>query len=184
MKAIAKVVLAVMALGFAGGAGAQFSAGMTAGEVEAEVVAQLEQRPLAEVIAEMSAAGLPVDAIVASLVAVAGKPGFESVTLEVIVQAAVVAGLPAAAVVSAVIAAADARPGGIDTAAVVAVVEAAVAADVALNGAKADLLGIAQAAADTGKLDFSAASALVGSTVVILSPPAKVEPVEPVVSVR
>jgi hypothetical protein len=184
MKRFGKVVLAVMALVFGSSAGAQFNPGMTAGEVQVEAAAQLQENSLADVIAAMSAAGLSVEVIITTLVGVAGKPGFESITLETIVQAAIVAGLPAATVVSAVIQAADALPGGIDAAAVAAVVEAAVAADVAVNGTNADLLGIAQAAADSGKLDFTEAGVLVGATVVTVEQPTLVEPEEPAVSVR
>lgn len=180
--ALAAIVLATSAPAFS-----QFSPGMSPEEIRQEVVAQLQARPMVDVVRAMAEAGLKVETILAGLVALIGQPGYESVSVESIVQATIVAGLPPPAVVTGVIAAVEAKFGDVGGELIEAVISSAVAADVAVNGSAADTYAIAQAAADTGKITLPEASAIAGAAEVAALTPsttAPVEEIEPVVSTR
>jgi len=166
---------------------AQFRPGMSPAEVQLEVATRLETQPMVEVVRAMTAAGFTVDTILAGLVAFVGQPGYGSVSLELIPEAAIVAGIPAPPVVAAVLTAAAARFGTMQYLRMEVIISSAVAADVAVNGKEASVIAIAQAAANTGKISFPEASAIASTAEVaalVKDTSAPIERVEPVIITR
>jgi hypothetical protein len=187
MKKIVNVFLMLVALVQSSPVQAQFLPAMSAEALEQELSAQLATKPLADTIRAMLEAGLEVEVILTSLVSLSGQPGYGAVSLESIVEAAIVAGLPPPTVVAVLINVVDTVLGNIAAAQIEAIIASAVAADVLVNGSKADVLAIAQAAADTGKISFPEASAIARVTVVAvlrLGDAAPVDAIEPVISAR
>lgn len=168
-------------------ASAQFSSGMSLEMIEQEVAVQLQARPLVEVVRALAEAGLQVESILAGLVSFIGRAGYESISLEQVTEAAIVAGLPPPAVVAGLITVVVERFGGIGDAQLDTIISTAVVADVAKNGERADVLAIARAAADTGKITLPEATAIAGAAEVealVKETSEPLEEVEPVISTR
>ena len=187
MSKFTNVLLVTMALTLWSPAHAQFSATMSAEELQQEVTLRIATQPMAETIRAMLEAGLEVEAILSSFVGLIGLPGFEALSLESIVQEAVVAGVPAPTVVSVLINVVYAKRGNVTVAQIDAIIASAVAAEILVNGNNANVSAIAQAAAETGKISLAEANAVAGAAQVAVIAPSRsevVEPVEPVISTR
>lgn len=187
MKRLLHSVIATLILMASVPASAQFSSGMSPEMIEQEIAAQLQTRPLVEVVRAMAEAGLQVESILAGLGGFIGRPGYESVSLERVTEAAIVAGLPPPAVVAALITVVVERFGDIGDAQLDTIISTAVVADVVKNGERADLSAIARAAADTGKITLPQATAIAGAAEVealVKETSEPLEEVEPVISTR